>query len=170
MEFEKLVLERKSIRAYKQDKVELEDLKKIIECAQKAPSWKNTQSGRYYLACSDEAISYIYDCLPDFNQRSSKNAAYIITTYKKGESGAGSTEGDLWSAYDLGLQNMLLLLKAKELGYDTLIMGLRDIEKIREYFEIGEDETLMAVIAIGRADQNPTPRPRKPLEEIMKAK
>lgn len=167
MEFDKLVEQRKSIRAYSEAGINEEDIKTIISCAQKAPSWKNTQCPRYYVACSDEAKQAIFNYLPDFNQRSSKNAAYIITTFKNGLSGAGSPEADMWSAYDLGLQNMLLTLKACELGYDTLIMGLRDADAIKQYFNIATDETLMAVIAIGKANESPNPRPRKQLEEIL---
>ena len=38
--------------------------------------------------------------------------------------------------YDLGLQNENLILKAKELGYGTLIMGLRAGDKLREILSI----------------------------------
>ena len=72
-----------------------------------------------------------------------------IKGYYYGISGNGN---DYWGAYDLGLQNSYLILKAKELGYDTLIMGLRDEEKLRAYFNIPEDEIMLPVIAIGKAN------------------
>ena len=37
-------------------------------------------------------------------------------------------------------QNENLILKAEELGYGTLIMGIRDAEKIREMCSIPETE------------------------------
>jgi nitroreductase len=43
MELEQAIKERKSIRAFKPDQVPLDLLKKIIEQAQRAPSWANTQ-------------------------------------------------------------------------------------------------------------------------------
>lgn len=43
MDLEKAIKERKSIRAFKPDQVPLDLLKKIIEQAQRAPSWANTQ-------------------------------------------------------------------------------------------------------------------------------
>jgi nitroreductase len=43
MELEKAIKERKSIRAFKPDPVPQDLLKKIIEQAQRAPSWANTQ-------------------------------------------------------------------------------------------------------------------------------
>ena len=49
--------------------------------------------------------------------------------------------------YDLGMHNQNLLLKAKDLGLDTLVMGIRDAGKLRELLSIGEDQDVAAVIA-----------------------
>ena len=174
MEFNELVSIRRSVRAYKDEPVKQEDIETIIECALQAPSWKNSETGRYYVALGKEAIEEIYNDLPGFNQNSSKGAAYIVATFKKGESGYGadgpSKAGDIWGGYDLGLQNAYMLLKASELGYDTLIMGLRDEDKIREYFNIPEDEIMLPVIAIGKRNQEPVIKNRKALEEVLKIK
>jgi len=170
MELDLLTKERRSVRAYVEADVNLEDIEKIVECAQLAPSWKNSQTGRYYVALSKKYQEEVFNCLPNFNQNSSKNAYYIITSFKKGISGGESVEGDLWGSYDLGLQNAYLLLKAKELGYDTLIMGLRDEGKLRELFSIPEDEIILSVIAIGKKADEPRFNPRKELNEILVVK
>ena len=55
-----------------------------------------------------------------------------------------------WSsmrAYDNGLSNCYLILKARAMGFDTLIMGMRDA--LRQLMSIPESETVMAVIALG---------------------
>ncbi len=173
MEFNELVRNRKSIRKYIEAEVRKEDIEKMIRCAQQAASWKNSQTGRYYVALSKEAIEAVNGSLPDFNRRSSTNAAFIVASFKKGLSGGVgdgkmAEEGDLWGSYDLGLQNSYLMLKACELGYDTLVMGLRDTAVLREYFAIPEDEIIMPVIAIGKRDGDVKPRPRKELGEILK--
>lgn len=173
MELSELVLKRRSIRAYEKASIPVEDIEEIVRCAQLAPSWKNSQTGRYYVALSDEAIDQVFETLPDFNRRSSANAAYITATFRKGISGCGNDGfadeyGDMWGAYDLGLQNAYMLLKARELGYDTLIMGLRDEAKLREYFGIPEDEALLPVIAIGKGEGEPRANKRKELDEILK--
>jgi nitroreductase len=43
MDLEQAIKQRKSVRAFKKDQVPLDLLKKIIEKAQRAPSWANTQ-------------------------------------------------------------------------------------------------------------------------------
>ncbi|MBQ6334783.1 MAG: nitroreductase family protein [Erysipelotrichaceae bacterium] len=173
MELNELVKIRRSCRRYIDAQVKEEDVKEIIECARLAASWKNSQTGRYYVALSEEAKKAVYEALPDFNRRSSANAAYIVASFKKGLSGGigegkMSEEGDLWGAYDLGLQNSYLMLKASELGYDTLIMGLRDVEALRTYFAIPEDEIIMPVIAIGKRENELKLGARKQLDEILK--
>lgn len=167
MEFSKLVDERRSCRNFIDEAVKKSDIEEIIKCALMAPSWKNSETGRYYVAIEKDTIQKVYDCLPDFNQKSSKNAAYIIATFKKGISGSGN---DDWGCYDLGLQNSYLILKARELGYDTLIMGLRDEDKLRNIFNIPDDEIMLPIIAIGKRKEELRLNPRKDLTEVLKIK
>ena len=167
MDFTKLVEERRSCRSFTNEPVSKTDIEEIIKCALMAPSWRNSETGRYYVAIDQDAINEVYECLPDFNQKSSKNAAYIIATFKKGISGDGD---DNWGSYDLGLQNSYLILKARELGYDTLIMGLRDENKLREIFSIPDDEIMLPVIAIGKRNGDLSLRQRKELDEVLKIK
>ena len=54
------------------------------------------------------------------------------------------------------------------MGLDTLIMGIRDGEKIREVLNIPEQETIVAVIALGYGTQNPDKPKRKTADDIVK--
>ena len=57
--------------------------------------------------------------------------------------GTAVTEiGNGWGYYDLGLNNMALLLKATELGISNLVMGIRDGEKLRKEFDIPETDAV----------------------------
>ena len=174
MEFNKLVKNRRSCRNFKESKITKKDINAIIKTALLAPSWKNSETGRYYVALSDEAIAKVFENLPDFNQESSKNAAYIVSCYKKGESGCRKANEytdklkDSWGAYDLGLQNAYLMLKASELGYDTLVMGLRNEKAIRKYFNIPNDQIMMPIIAIGKKTGKLSLNSRKSIDEVLK--
>ena len=177
MEFSTLLEERRSIRDYAAGvSVSAEDIKKMIYAAQQAPSWKNSESGRYYAVISKEAAENLrVTCLPGFNRdRTIGAAGYIVATFKSGNAGFGPDGnptdklGNGWGAYDLGLQNENLILKARELGYDTLIMGLRDEEKLRSMLSIPEDEIMVSVIAIGKRASEPSKPQRRKLDEILK--
>lgn len=175
MELGKLMEIRRSVRAYDATKkVTKEQVDEIIRAAQLAPSWKNSQPGRYYAVLSEEMLEKVRSQgLPEFNNRSSAGAALIVTTFVKGESGfmgenPANELGDEWGAYDLGLQNAYMVLKASELGLDTLIMGIRDADYLRSVLCIPDNEEVTAVIALGYRAQEPAFNPRKDLSEILK--
>lgn len=177
MEFSELIESRRSIRDYrKSDAIAKDDIKSMIYAAQQAPSWKNSQTGRYYAVISEDNAAVVRnECLPAFNSDRTQNAAaYIITTFKKGISGFGAdgnptdNVGNGWGAYDLGLQNENLILKARELGYDTLIMGLKNNDALRRMLQIPSDEEIMAVIAVGKRNVESIKPQRKDISEILK--
>jgi len=178
MEFQKVIEARQSVRSFNGKQVSEDILRQMIEAAQQAPSWKNTQTSRYYVVCSEDKVKEFREAgLPDFNQNSTVNAtAFVVTTYKKNISGfnrvtgeADNEVGNGWGAYDLGLHDMLLCAKATELGVDTLIMGLRDIDAISKLCNIPEDEQVMAVIAVGyRGDNVTTKPPKKDVDAVVK--
>lgn len=177
MEFSKLLEERRSIRDYAPNvTVSADDIEAMVYAAQQAPSWKNSQSGRYYAVISKDAAEKLrVSCLPSFNcERTVGAAGYVVTTFKRGNAGfrpdGTQTDalGEGWGAYDLGLQNQNFILKARELGYDTLIMGLRDESGLREMLSIPDDEIMVAVIAVGKRANDPEKPQRKPISEVLK--
>ena len=174
MEFKELTVKRRSVRAYKDELPDHETLTEVLKTAQMAPSWTNAQTSRCYVAESPEMVKILREKgLPEFNQKSACGAALIVTTFVKDvvgfRNGEPMTEfGNGWGAYDLGLHDAYMVLAAKEKGLDTLIMGIRNEPAIREILNIPENETIVSVIAIGKADQEPVFRERKPLEEVVK--
>ena len=175
MELTKVMEIRRSMRSYDADKkVTKEQMEQILKALQLAPTWKNSQTGRYYVVLSEEKLEKVRTLgLPEFNQKNSAGAALIVTTFVRGESGFMNGEpanemGDHWGAYDLGLQNAYLVLKASELGLDTLIMGIRNADALREELNDPDDEEIAAVIAVGYRAKEPTFNARKDLNEIAK--
>lgn len=170
MEFSQLIQSRRSVRAYQDAPIPKEALLELADAARMAPSWKNTQTARTYIASSPEMVSAVRAALPAFNQDSTaKASAYLVTGFVPGLSGYGakgpSNElGDAWGAYDLGLHDAYLILKAADLGLDTLIMGLRDEQALRTALSIPAEVQIFSVIALGKRDGEPVFRPRKPLE------
>ncbi len=177
MEFGTLLSERRSIRAYKANtSIKKETIEEIIRAAGQAPSWKNSQTGRYYVIMSPEKLQEVKEtCLPAFNQNSCLNAPIlIVTAFEKDRSGferdgqPTNELGNEWGAYDLGLQNENLILKARELGLDTLIMGIRDSDKLRKLLSIPDSQEVVSVISLGYRDINPEAPARKNLSDIAK--
>lgn len=173
MELTKCMEERRSIRRYKKQPVDRDLIKQLIEASILAPSWKNSQVSRYYAVDGDQKDQFMA-CLPEFNQNNSKDASTIIvSTVVNGRSGFerdGSYTTHLkdgFQYFDNGLQVQNLCLKAYELGLGTLIMGIYDEQKIREFLSIPEDEVVVAVIAVGYPDIEPAMPKRKSVEDIL---
>lgn len=171
MEFTTLIAERRSVRKFS-SAPNHEELAEILNAARMAPSWKNSQTTRWYVVESQEKLEQIRLALHAVNQQKVTNATLIVSTYVRDIAGftkgeADNEVGNGWGAYDLGLHDAYLILAAKNAGYDTLIMGLRDADKIRSALSIPEDEEIFSVIAIGKRAEEPALRPRKPLEDIV---
>ena len=176
MEFTKLLEERRSIRAFDPEKhVTAEQIQEIVQAAIQAPSWKNSQTTRYYALVTPEKVEeFSAKCLPEFNQKSSKGAALVVTAFVKDRSGftqdgtPDNEVGNGWGYYDCGLHDMNLLLEAADQGLSTLVMGLRDADKLREAFDIPKEESIVSVISVGYSDADPDRPTRKSVEEIAK--
>ena len=175
MELAKAMENRRSIRAYKAGTtIEKSVIEELIKAAQLAPSWKNSQTARYYVVLSEEKLASVKEkCLPEFNRNNCADApALIVTTFVKNRAGferdgSPSTElGNEWGAYDLGLQNQNLLLKAIDLGLDTLVMGIRDAKAIREELSIPDDQEVVSVISVGYRNTDAEMPKRKEVEQI----
>ena len=175
MKFSELIEARRSVRKYAQATISKDEMAKIVEEALNAPSWKNTETTRYYAAIGDDAKAKIWsDALPGFNVASSENAAALVAvTFVPGQSGyMGDTPanelGEMWGAYDCGLASSYFILAAKNHGWDTLIMGIRDTAKVKAILGIPEKEILTSVIAVGKGAQPYFKNPRKPVAEVLK--
>jgi nitroreductase len=173
VQFIDLIQSRRSVRGYSAP-IPHEDLVTLLTRAQQAPSWKNLQASRCYVVESPEVLKTLRrEGLPTFNQNSSNGATLVVTTYVRDVVGFTQGQpdnevGNGWGAYDLGLHDAYLVLAAADMGYDTLIMGIRDAEVIRRLLNIPENEAIMSVIAIGKREKAPASRPRKALDEVTR--
>lgn len=175
MELQQAMELRRSIRKYQDKPVEQEKIVELIKAACLAPSWKNSQVTRYYVAKTEESLQKVREALPEFNRKNTQHAPVLITTtIVKNRSGYnidGTPSNELengWGYYDCGLQSMNLLLKAQELGLSTLIMGIRDAGTLKEIFDIPDEEAVVSVISVGYGYAEPEMPKRKELDEIAK--
>ena len=174
--FDEIIRERRSVRNYDPDKKVSRDIvKQLIAAASEAPSWKNQQTSRYHAVTSPEILAKLKSCLLSQNQTTVKDApVLIVTTFVKGvvgfeNDGTPTNElGDGWGIYDLGLHNALLLLKATDLGLDSIVLGLRDAEAIRTLLAIPQEEVIVSVIGIGYRSKDSNRPPRKEVADITK--
>ena len=173
--FDDIVASRRSVRDYEAGTTISEaQVRTLIATSMEAPTWANTQTTRYYVAMSEEKVAAVKELIGQGNARNTANApVMIVSTFVKGQSGFGrgnqaNEVGDGWGAYDNGLSNSYFILKAREQGFDTLIMGMRDSDGLRKLFDIPENEQVMAVISLGKRASDPRRPDRKSIDDIVK--
>lgn len=174
--FDQLVSERRSVRSYDATKKVTEDeVRTLIATAQEAPSWANVQGTSYYAVMSQDKLQALQPIMGSNAKNIADVNVVLVTTFKQGASGffdgqASNELGDGWGAFDNGLSNAFLILKAKDMGFDTLIMGLRDADGLRRLLDIPNDEVVTSVIALGYGKAVPNRPMRKQLHEILHIK
>ena len=175
MSFDEVIRTRRSVRSYDASRsISQESVRTLIETALQAPSWANTESSRYYVVMQDaEKLEALKKLTLGNYDRISGAPVLIVSTYVKGLAGhhQGKAVDDIadgWGAYDNGLSNAYFILKARQMGFDTLIMGMRDSDGIRALLNIPEDEILMAASSLGYRDGEPRNPARKQVDEVSK--
>ncbi len=172
--FDEIVASRRSVRSYDGTrKISQEQVREVLASAQEAPSWINYEPTKYYVAMSAEKIAAVKDAVGRNKDRLDGVSALIVTSFEKGKSGFANGEqrdpiGDIWGGHDCGLSTAFLILKARAMGFDTLIMGGRDADALRKIFSIPENEIVMAVIALGYRKEDPQRPRRRPFDEVVK--
>ena len=172
--FEEVLTSRRSVRSYDPTKkISEAEVRTLLTAAQEAPSWANQEPTKYYVAIGEEKRLALLEIIGGNKDRVADAPVLIVSTFETQKSGffrgqPANDVGDFWGAYDNGLANAYLVLQARAMGFDTLIMGMRESEKIRAEFDIPENECIMAVISLGYRAQEPNRPVRRELDDIVK--
>lgn len=174
-----LIKERRSVRKYKDQKVDRTLMTEIVDLARWAPSWANTQIARYTLVDDDATIEKIANEGVHgfvYNAKLLKNAPGVaVLSYVKGKSGKldkyelTSENPNIWENFDAGIacQTFCLAAHAKNVG--TCIFGVIDNKSISNIINLPDEETVAALIVYGYEDGEHTKATqRKEVEEILR--
>lgn len=182
-----MIKERRSIRKFKDEKVDRELMKEIIDISRWAPSWVNSQIARYTLIDDEEIIQKLAtEGVNEFiyNIGTLKNAKGVaVLSYVQGKSGKlpketygetksfdgyATTKANEWEAFDAGVACQTFCLAAHAKGVGTCILGVIDEKSIAEIINLPKDETVGALIIYGYADGDAPAPARKAVEEIFR--
>lgn len=175
-----MIKERRSVRQFKNEKVDRETMKEIVEVSRWAPSWANFQVARYTLIDDRKLIEKLAtDGVKGFtyNIDTLKNAQGVaVLSFVKGKSGKLDPEKDdyatskshVWEVFDAGIACQTFCLAAHAKGVGTCIFGVIDDKSIAEIVGLPEGETVATLIAYGYEDGHPEPTPRKDVEELLR--
>lgn len=191
----KEIIERKSIRKYKSDAVRTSDIETIIHAGILAPSAKNRQPWKY-IVYTDKEKNNLLDVmekgllrerdgnkllpesqngLPDaFHTLKVMREAPVLIIIENinGQSPYIDIDADdriteICDTLSIGASVQNILLAATELGYGTLWIANTCFayNELADY--IGIKGQLVGAILLGIANENPNPRPRKNISEVL---
>lgn len=178
---------RKSIRKYKDDPLTQEILEKILSAAILAPSGKNKQPWKFYVVRGDKRAEMVAEMQKGmdrlegqgintgsakFSIRVMAQAPVTIFVFNPTSKhpllkrDTLETYADVVDIQSIGAAIQNMLLAATDLGVGSL--WICDVffgyEELCAW--LGEKGQMIAAVSLGYSDQQPRPRPRKPVDEV----
>ncbi len=156
MNFTEVLNTRRSIRRFKQDKIEDTVLLSLIDAATRAPSAGNTQPLRYFIIRGKELLAQIFAQTawgghvrpardPKLGE-TSPTAFIAVCTQNQGESASGSA--------DAGAAIENILLAATDLGLGSCWIGAFNKAKVNELLKL-DNLTTVYLVALGYPAETP---------------
>ena len=174
MELEKVIQQRRSIRKFLDKPVEREKINACLEAARLAPSACNSQPW-HYIVIDDPAVKEAF-CNQVFcgTYKMSawvKNAPVIVAVVSDKGSVISRLGGFLrrteFYLVDQGISGEHFVLRAHDLGLGTCWIGWVDSKKAAQFFNLPSGKRIEHLFAVGYPAEQPQPRPRAKLEEIV---
>ena len=156
--------QRRSVRAYKAVEVEEEKLKKILEAARLSPSASNQQSWKFIVVRNRETKKKLARAA--FGQSFIGEAPVVMVACGT-ESKAVMACGQPTHSVDVSIACAFMILQAYELGLGTCWIGAFEEGEVKKILEIPKSVRVVAMIPLGYPDEDPSPRSRKGLEQIV---
>lgn len=168
--------QRKSVRAFLEQKIEPEKLDALWAAAQWAPSFSNKQDWHYY-AVVGSAREKLSEALNTGNQWALK--APLILAVTRDTSLDNKSESREYGAYDVALSVMSLVVEAEHQGLRAHQMAGFKEEVLHRVLGMSPEEAPVVVVAIGYEgtlesldpvvqEKEKRPRIRKPVEDVVK--
>ncbi|MBR6902580.1 MAG: nitroreductase family protein [Clostridia bacterium] len=165
MELIKIIETRQSTRKFSYRKPDKEIIKNILEMGSMAPTAKNVQPVKIYVAQSDKAISVIDKSSP------CRYGAPIVLIVGVNTDDACILDGHSTAEIDASIVATHLMLAATNYGVDNIWIERFDRNIIKSELNLPDNIFPVCLIPIGyRADDCPVSRNfhnRKPIEETV---
>lgn len=189
------IYQRRSIRKFREEEVPLELLNQILDAGRIAPSAKNRQPWKYIVFGKEQKKEFLHvmeeglqreekgitklpksqDGIPDARNtlRIMQEAPIIIAIINtNGKSPFRPIDSDdriteICDSLSIGASVENILLAAEDLGLGTLWIANTCFAYTELTAYLNTEDQLVGAIAIGYANEDPGPRPRKPLNEIV---
>lgn len=167
MEFEKVVKNRHSIRAFQPKKIEEEKIKKILELTNLAPSAGNLQAYEVFLVKDSKKKEFLANAA--LGQDFIAEAPIVFVFCANPARSAwkyGSRGRDLYSIQDATIACTFAMLAATSLGLGCCWVGAFNEEEVKRVLGI-KDLKPVAILPIGYPAEKPYITGRRDLKDLV---
>ena len=169
---------RRSVRTYSDRKISTDLFAEIVDLARFSPSWKNTQVVRYHVIKNAHIKEKIAkECVLGFafNEKTIiRCQALVVVSVVTGVSGYekdgsySTPQEDRWEMFDAGIASQTFCLAAHSRGIGSVILGVFEEEKLRQYIDLPQNQRVTNLIALGYPQQPAkSGPPRKAISELL---
>ncbi len=144
MDFDKVIIARKSVRKYQDKPVEQNKIAKCLEAARLAPSWENKQCWRFIVARDKKTISKLAKGINFW----AKSAPVFIVACGDPK-WSGTRYGQNYYLVDVAIAMEHLVLEAANLGLGTCWLGFFDEKEIKTLLGIPKGIRVVALTPLG---------------------
>jgi nitroreductase len=155
----KLMKERRSIRAFKDEMISDETIQNLLEAARWCQSASNKQPWRFIIIKNKDLITKLTK-LATYGSFI-KQAPVVIAVV------ANKETAPKWYIHDTSIVAHQICLMAWSLGLGTCWIGSMDREKAAELLQLSAAEYLTTILPIGYPKTIPNPTPRKELKDLV---
>ena len=165
MEFQELIAQRYSVRAYKPDDVAQDVIDKILEAARLAPTAANRQNFKVFVI---KTTSFKDELKKIYHQEWFIQAPYVIGICGIPEENWVRRDGKNYADVDSAIVMDHIILAATDLGLGTCWIGAFDPMAARKFLDLPSGMEPIAFTPIGYPADNPGIKKRKSIDGLVR--
>jgi nitroreductase len=157
---------RRTVRSFNKSPVEFDKVSMIIEAGTSAPSSGNLQNWKFIVVTNKEIIKDLHNyCVDQVWMSEAPVLIVVCGLHEEASERFGDRGKNLYTTQSTAacIQNMLLAANALELG--AAWIGAFEEDKIKDIFDIPDNVSPQAIIALGYSDYEPLEKVMQPLED-----
>ena len=161
-----IIKQRRSVRRYRPDPIHEDVLRRVLDAARFSPSGKNLQPWKFILVRDESLKQHLADA--SVGQSFIAEAPVVIVACAFPDK-CYSRMGNYMKSWpvDVAIAVEHMMLQAQEEGLGTCWIGAFEEKEVKALLHVPEGVRVLALTPLGYPDENPSPRGRKDLQEII---
>lgn len=164
MEMLREIEKRQSIKKFRGEKVNKEQIERILEAGRQAPSAKNRQPWRFIIIDDEELKGRIKTA--SFNQEHVGEAPIVVAACSTNID-YRMPNGQLSYPIDISIAVSFMMIQAEHEGLGTCVVTTYDEQEVKDLLTVPYSMKVVMLLLIGFPLDKPLPELRKPLSSII---